>query len=157
MAKFIPKRQHLSLSNKMFSRVAAADFPKSVIRYQNSAWADRLGLEAWLEDDQKWCDHFARFQPIEGSMEAPLALAYHGHQFGVYNPDLGDGRGFLYAQMLDPENSRLLDFGTERFWPNAIFADGRWKADPQRGYARNSSHRNAGCAWGEYIQDILDH
>lgn len=127
MAKFIPKRQHLSLSEKIFSRVAAADFPKSVIRYQNSAWADRLGLEAWLEDDQKWCDHFARFQPIEGSMEAPLALAYHGHQFGVYNPDLGDGRGFLYAQMLDPENSRLLDFGTKGSGqtPYSRTADGR--------------------------------
>ena len=31
--------------------------------------------------------------------EEPLALRYHGHQFRVYNPDIGDGRGFLFAQL----------------------------------------------------------
>ncbi|WP_261926502.1 protein adenylyltransferase SelO family protein, partial [Vibrio aestuarianus] len=25
----------------------------------------------------------------------PLAMKYAGHQFGVYNPELGDGRGLL--------------------------------------------------------------
>ncbi|AMF98785.1 protein adenylyltransferase SelO [Vibrio harveyi] len=30
---------------------------------------------------------------------APLAMKYAGHQFGVYNPDLGDGRGLLLAEM----------------------------------------------------------
>lgn len=29
----------------------------------------------------------------------PLAMKYAGHQFGVYNPDLGDGRGLLLAEM----------------------------------------------------------
>ncbi|MBP0575526.1 YdiU family protein, partial [Mycobacterium tuberculosis] len=44
--------------------------------------------------------------------EAPLALRYHGHQFQVYNPYLGDGRGFLYAQCID-DRGRLLDLGTK--------------------------------------------
>jgi len=30
---------------------------------------------------------------------APLAMKYAGHQFGVYNPDLGDGRGLLLAEI----------------------------------------------------------
>ncbi|CAM3076002.1 MULTISPECIES: protein adenylyltransferase SelO [Vibrio] len=30
---------------------------------------------------------------------APLAMKYAGHQFGVYNPDLGDGRGLLLAEV----------------------------------------------------------
>jgi len=30
---------------------------------------------------------------------ASLRLRYHGYQFGQYNPDLGDGRGFLYGQV----------------------------------------------------------
>ena len=113
MARFIPKNNHFSLSEKMFSRVSPADFPKCVIRYQNSAWARRLGFEKWLDDDAEWINRFGRFQAIEGSIEAPLALAYHGHQFGVYNPDIGDGRGFLYAQIEDPVDGRLLDFGTK--------------------------------------------
>jgi uncharacterized protein YdiU (UPF0061 family) len=45
-------------------------------------------------------------------LQAPLALRYHGHQFRQYDPDLGDGRGFLFAQMEDREG-RLLDLGTK--------------------------------------------
>lgn len=33
------------------------------------------------------------------SQFSPLAMKYAGHQFGVYNPDLGDGRGLLLAEM----------------------------------------------------------
>jgi hypothetical protein len=44
---------------------------------------------------------FWKFAPLEGSLPKPLALAYHGHQFQVYNPQIGDGRGFLFAQMRD--------------------------------------------------------
>ena len=29
----------------------------------------------------------------------PIAMKYTGHQFGYYNPDLGDGRGLLIAQV----------------------------------------------------------
>jgi uncharacterized protein YdiU (UPF0061 family) len=51
--------------------------------------------------------------PLPGSYEKPLALRYHGHQFQVYNPDLGDGRGFLFAQLRDPADGRLLDLTTK--------------------------------------------
>lgn len=127
MTTIIPKRNHLCLGRKMFSRVRPADFPKCVIRYQNSAWAKRLGFGDLLDDDAGWGDHFARFKPILGSFKAPLALAYHGHQFGTYNPDIGDGRGFLYAQIEDPKTGRLLDFGTKGsgLTPYSRTADGR--------------------------------
>lgn len=45
-------------------------------------------------------------------MNTPLALRYHGHQFRTYNPDLGDGRGFLFAQCRD-DRGRLMDLGTK--------------------------------------------
>lgn len=41
-----------------------------------------------------------------------MALRYHGHQFQSYNSELGDGRGFLFAQLYD-DAGRLLDFGTK--------------------------------------------
>ncbi|AJD47889.1 hypothetical protein S7S_07365 [Isoalcanivorax pacificus W11-5] len=37
---------------------------------------------------------------------APLAQKYTGHQFGVYNPDLGDGRGLLLGEVVLPDGSR---------------------------------------------------
>ena len=51
--------------------------------------------------DSSWAQHFARFDPLPANLPQPLAMRYHGHQFGTYNPDLGDGRGFLFAQVRD--------------------------------------------------------
>jgi uncharacterized protein YdiU (UPF0061 family) len=90
--------------------VAPAAFPQATLRWRNQRWAAAVGLGGL--GDAAWLDHFARFQPLEGNLPRALALRYHGHQFGVYNPQLGDGRGFLFAQMLDGEG-RLLDLGTK--------------------------------------------
>src|SRR5205823_1207217 len=56
----------------------------------------------------------------------PLALRYHGHQFRVYSPHIGDGRGFNFAQLRDDRN-RLLDLGTKGSGqtPYSRHADGR--------------------------------
>ena len=51
-------------------------------------------------------------RPLPGNLPQPLALKYHGHQFRVYNPEIGDGRGFLFAQLRD-DKGRLLDLGTK--------------------------------------------
>ncbi|MEM9054960.1 MAG: YdiU family protein [Pseudomonadota bacterium] len=87
-----------------------AAFPKAVLRFRNMRWAEKTNLSSL--DAPTWIEHFARFSPLRGNLGQPLALRYHGHQFHVYNPDLGDGRGFLYAQVRD-EHGRLLDLGTK--------------------------------------------
>jgi serine/tyrosine/threonine adenylyltransferase len=104
--------------------VAAADFPQHKLRWRNDRAAAAVGL-AELSDKQ-WIDHFGRFAPLPGSLPRPLALRYHGHQFRVYNPDIGDGRGFLFAQMYDAAG-RLMDFGTKGSGqtPHSRFGDGR--------------------------------
>ncbi len=109
--RFNPVRDHMDLGEAFFTTVAAADFPETRLRYANRDWAERVGLMGLEEAD--WIAHFGRFRPFEGSLPQPLALKYHGHQFQHYNPDLGDGRGFLFAQMREPETGRLLDFGTK--------------------------------------------
>ena len=38
----------------------------------------------------------------------PVAMKYTGHQFGHYNPDLGDGRGLLLAQV-EKDNGTVFD------------------------------------------------
>ena len=55
-----------------------------------------------------------------------LALPYQGYQFGQYNPQLGDGRGFLYGQVRGVDGE-LYDFGTKGSGrtPYSRTADGR--------------------------------
>src|SRR3954465_7269133 len=36
----------------------------------------------------------------------PIALAYAGHQFGYFVPQLGDGRAILLGEILDPQRVR---------------------------------------------------
>ncbi|MGB5079104.1 MAG: YdiU family protein [Sphingorhabdus sp.] len=90
--------------------VKAADFPKTILRFRNDFWAATVGLDHLSDTD--WTKHFGRFDPLPGNMSEPLALRYHGHQFRVYNPGIGDGRGFLFAQLRDG-SGRLLDLGTK--------------------------------------------
>lgn len=102
--------QIASLGEKIGDPVKAAQFPNAILRYRNDRWATSVGLGE-LSDEQ-WIAHFARFEPLPHNMPQPLALRYHGHQFRVYNPDIGDGRGFLFAQLRDG-HGRLLDLGTK--------------------------------------------
>jgi uncharacterized protein YdiU (UPF0061 family) len=100
----------LELGENFHDAVKPADFPQCTPRFLNRRWAERIGLDNLEEED--WARHFCRFEPIPGNLEEPLALRYHGHQFRVYNPDIGDGRGFLFAQLRD-DQGRLLDLGTK--------------------------------------------
>jgi uncharacterized protein YdiU (UPF0061 family) len=91
--------------------VEPAEFPQAVIRFRNDRAAATVGLDTLT--DEEWRAHFARFEPLPGNQDQPLALRYHGHQFRTYNPDLGDGRGFLFAQLREAGTGRLLDLGTK--------------------------------------------
>ncbi|NUP11770.1 MAG: YdiU family protein [Polyangiaceae bacterium] len=101
---------HRALDEDLYEAVEPAKFPRHILRFRNQRWAERVGLGGLTE--LEWEGHFARFSPLPDNLERPLALAYHGHQFDVYNPHLGDGRGFLFAQLED-DAGRILDLGTK--------------------------------------------
>jgi uncharacterized protein YdiU (UPF0061 family) len=109
-APYRPDPRILRLAGWIGDPVTAADFPKTVLRFRHDAQAATVGLAGLSDDD--WCAHFGRFAPLADNLPQPLALRYHGHQFRVYNPEIGDGRGFLFAQLRDGQN-RLLDLGTK--------------------------------------------
>lgn len=90
----------LQLGNDFYDPAQVAVFPKKKLRYWNES------IDLTIEKDRLW-----DFQPLRGNVPEPLALRYHGHQFQHYNPDLGDGRGFLYAQ-IKIEN-QWYDLGTK--------------------------------------------
>ena len=114
----------LELGDNFYDAVQPADFPECAPRFLNRRWAARVGLGELSEDD--WSKHFCRFEPLSGNLAEPLALRYHGHQFRVYNPEIGDGRGFLFAQLRD-DRGRLLDLGTKGSGqtPHSRRGDGR--------------------------------
>ena len=123
-APYRPETAILALGDAFYDVVEAADFPQAVLRYRNDRWAAAVGLGALT--DEEWIRHFGRFEPLPDNLREPLALRYHGHQFRVYNPDIGDGRGFLFAQLRDGAG-RLLDLGTKGSGrtPYSRFGDGR--------------------------------
>ena len=110
MTEYLPEKVILELDDRFYKPVEPAAFPWHILRWRNQRWAGEVGLGAL--SDAEWIEHFGKFQPLTGSLEKPLAQAYHGHQFQVYNPQIGDGRGFLFAQLRDGKG-RLLDFGTK--------------------------------------------
>jgi len=122
-ASYGPDPKILALGADFTDPVEPARFPKAIPRFLNRRWAERVGLDL---DETAWEAHFRRFEPLPGNLEQPLALKYHGHQFRVYNPDIGDGRGFLFAQLRDGQD-RLLDLGTKGSGttPYSRTADGR--------------------------------
>ena len=115
---------HAALGPEFYDVVAAAVFPDHILRYRNQRVAKTVGLDTL--SDEEWIAHFGRFVPLSANFEQPLALRYHGHQFRVYNPELGDGRGFLFAQLYD-DKGRLLDLATKGSGktPWSRTADGR--------------------------------
>ncbi|WP_413171990.1 protein adenylyltransferase SelO [Anabaena azotica] len=97
-----------SLGNDYYDEVVAEEFPQHILRWRNNALLPRLGLDPQLVKDEDFITAFGKFQ----QRKPFLALRYHGYQFGEYNPNLGDGRGFLYGQVRGSDRE-LYDFGTK--------------------------------------------
>ncbi|KQW82542.1 protein adenylyltransferase SelO [Brevundimonas sp. Root1279] len=104
-----PEPRFFDLGEDYGDAVQSAEFPQAILRFRNDRAAATVGLESLT--DAEWIAHFGRFEPLPGQ-PGPVAMRYHGHQFRTYNPDLGDGRGFLAGQLRD-DLGRLLDLGTK--------------------------------------------
>jgi uncharacterized protein YdiU (UPF0061 family) len=119
-----PETRLLELGDAFYDPVEAANFPGTILRYRNDRAAAEVALATL--SDAEWIAHFGRFQPLPDTLPSPLALRYHGHQFRVYNPEIGDGRGFTFAQLRDAAG-RLMDLGTKGSGrtPHSRFGDGR--------------------------------
>ena len=70
----------------------------------NSELADDLRLDADSLESSKGVAFLSGQCLLEGS--EPLAMAYCGHQFGHFNPQLGDGRAILLGELIDSEGAR---------------------------------------------------
>lgn len=71
----------------------------------NDALAGRLGLDVDLLADADSLGVFAGNTVPDGA--DPAAQVYAGHQFGSYNPQLGDGRQVVLGEILAPDGARF--------------------------------------------------
>ena len=94
------------LNEKFYDEVQPASFPNTIIRYKNNNFNEFKNLS-----DEDWISFFGLFNHKMLPIKKNLAMRYHGHQFRVYNPDIGDGRGFTIAQFYKGE--KLYDLGTK--------------------------------------------
>ncbi|UTW13747.1 protein adenylyltransferase SelO [Marinobacterium rhizophilum] len=90
----------------------------------NTEVAALLDLDPCQVTPEALATYFGGHEPLPGSES--LAMKYTGHQFGVYNPDLGDGRGLLLGEVLNQAGERwdlhLKGAGKTAF---SRFGDGR--------------------------------
>lgn len=120
-----PDPAFLALGPEFADPVKPASFPAEILRFRNDRAAATVGLDTLTSEE--WLAAFGRFEPLPDNLPQPLATRYHGHQFRTYNPELGDGRGFIFAQMREAGTGRLLDLGTKGsgLTPWSRTADGR--------------------------------
>lgn len=72
--------------------------------YFNTPLAEALGMERGDLDDAALAAMLSGGAGVAGA--DPIALAYAGHQFGTFNPQLGDGRALLLGEHIAPDGSR---------------------------------------------------
>ncbi len=91
----------------------------------NDELARSLGFHPDSRTPAEWADVFAGNVLLEGS--DPLAMAYAGHQFGSFVPQLGDGRALLLAEVVDRDGIRR-DIHLKGSGPTAFSRSGDGRA-----------------------------
>lgn len=81
-----------------------AEAPKPAMVWLNEPLAAELGLDAAALRGPPGLAMLTGGAMPDGA--TPLAMAYAGHQFGGFSPQLGDGRALLVGEVIDREGQR---------------------------------------------------
>ena len=113
-----------TLGTDFYSEVQAQAIREPELVDVNHQLAEAIDAQALIADPQQLLDWASGKHTMPGSK--PLAMNYSGHQFGVFNPNLGDGRGLLLGEWQDQQGQlwdlHLKGAGTT---PYSRFGDGR--------------------------------
>jgi uncharacterized protein YdiU (UPF0061 family) len=119
---FKVEHRYLELPDSFYTRVQPTPLKDARMVCFNHALASEMGFHSDQPED--WTGVGAGTELLDGM--DPVAMKYTGHQFGTYNPDLGDGRGLLLWETIGPDGRRwdwhLKGAGTT---PYSRFGDGR--------------------------------
>ena len=95
---------YAQLGERFYTRQLPVPVSEPGLIRVNHALASHLGLDPdWLESEQG-VEFIAGNFIAEGT--DPLASVYAGHQFGGWNPQLGDGRAILLGEVIGKDNLR---------------------------------------------------
>src|SRR3984893_15217371 len=95
---------YAALPTNFFARVAPTPVAAPRLIKLNRPLADQLGLDPDLLQTAEGAEIFAGKTLPAGS--DPIAMAYAGHQFGHFVPQLGDGRAILLGEVIDQDGVR---------------------------------------------------
>ncbi|HET8729841.1 MAG TPA: YdiU family protein [Moraxellaceae bacterium] len=112
------------LPEALFTPVTPTGFRHPHLVAFNPDVAALIGLDPECARNPDFAQYFGGSKQLPGS--APLAMKYTGHQFGVYNPDLGDGRGMLLGEVVNDQGETWdLHLKGAGQTPYSRFGDGR--------------------------------
>ena len=124
LAKLTFNNTFSRLNKDLYSHVTPQGLEKPFLVSANPLAATLIGLDSSELYTQAFVDIFSGNQLLEQS--APLAMIYSGHQFGAYNPQLGDGRGLLLGEVASEQHGKWdLHLKGAGKTPYSRFADGR--------------------------------
>ncbi len=85
-----------SLGPDFYDPVAPTPISSPYLVAFNPDVAKLLNLDPAVAEQPEFAEYFTGNRTLNGSQ--PLAMRYTGHQFGQYNPDIGDGRAILLGE-----------------------------------------------------------
>jgi uncharacterized protein YdiU (UPF0061 family) len=92
------------LPERFYARLAPVPVSQPTLIKLNEPLARHLGLDCDALRSPEGLATLAGNRVPEGA--APLAMAYAGHQFGGFVPQLGDGRAILLGEIVSPGGER---------------------------------------------------
>ena len=101
MNPFSFTNRYLRLGDKFYAKTRPSPVPAPALIQFNKKLADEMGVSLNSLDEQALGKLFAGNTVPEDA--EPLAMAYAGHQFGNFVPQLGDGRALLLGDSVSPE------------------------------------------------------
>jgi len=103
-APFAFDNSYARLPERFFARVAPTQVPAPRLIRLNQDLARHLGIDPDGLAAPDGVEMLAGNRLPDGA--EPLAMAYAGHQFGSFVPQLGDGRALLLGEVLDRDGVR---------------------------------------------------
>ncbi len=95
------------LPEHFFARVEPEIAPGPKLLAWNTELAEELGLNGLAGSEERLAQIFSGNELPDGA--EPIALAYAGHQFGHFVPQLGDGRAVLLGEVIKRSNGQRFD------------------------------------------------